>query len=57
MFVAYFIAHSKDPFQVKQIALVFLILSIVIFLLGSGKYSMDKLIQKINNRRGFINKR
>ena len=46
MFVAYFIAHAKDPFEVKQIALVFLILSIVIFLLGSGKYSMDKLIQK-----------
>ncbi len=53
MFVAYFIAHAKDPFEVKQIALVFLILSIVIFLLGSGKYSMDKFIQKINNRRGF----
>ncbi len=46
MIVAYFIAHEKDPFQVKQIAFVYLLLSIVIFILGSGKYSIDKLLSK-----------
>ena len=44
MVVAFFIAHGKDPFQVKELAFVFMCLSIVIFVLGSGKYSMDKLI-------------
>lgn len=44
MFVAYFIAHGKDPFQVKELAFVFLLLSIVVFVLGSGKYSIDKLL-------------
>lgn len=44
MGVAFFIAHANDPFDVKALALVFLLLSIVIFTLGSGKYSMDKLI-------------
>jgi putative oxidoreductase len=46
MLVAYFIAHAKDPFQAKQIALVYLLLSIVIFVLGSGKFSIDGLIFK-----------
>lgn len=46
MTVVYFIAHAKDPFQVKQIAFVYLFLCIVIFILGSGKYSFDSLLQK-----------
>jgi putative oxidoreductase len=48
MFVAYFIAHADDPFQNKELALVFLLLSIVIFISGSGKYSLDKIL--FNNR-------
>jgi putative oxidoreductase len=44
MIVAYFIAHAKDPFQVKQLAFVYLLLSIVIFISGSGKFSIDRLI-------------
>ena len=46
MIVAYFIAHAKDPFDAKQIAFVYLLLSIVIFVLGSGKFSVDKLLFK-----------
>ncbi len=46
MAVAFFIAHAKDPFDVKAIAFVFLLLSIVIFVLGSGKFSIDNLIYK-----------
>jgi putative oxidoreductase len=46
MVVAFFIAHAKDVFNAKELALVFMILSIVIFILGSGKYSLDRLILK-----------
>ena len=46
MIVAYFVAHAKDPFDVKQVAFIFLLLSIVIFISGSGKYSVDRLIFK-----------
>ena len=46
MAVAFFIAHAKDPFDVKALPFVFLLLSIVIFVLGSGKYSIDRLIGK-----------
>jgi putative oxidoreductase len=45
MIVAYFIAHSKDPFTAKELAFVFMLLSIVIFIAGSGRYSVDGLIQ------------
>ncbi len=46
MAVAFFVAHAKDPFDVKALAFVFLLLSIVIFVLGSGRFSVDRLIFK-----------
>jgi putative oxidoreductase len=46
MVVAYFIAHKTDAFQVKELAFVFLTLSVVVFILGSGKVSLDKMIFK-----------
>lgn len=46
MIVAFFIAHANDPFARKELALIFLLLSVVIFILGSGKYSIDKLLFK-----------
>lgn len=44
MVVAYFIAHANDPFTAKQTAFIFLFLSVVLFITGSGKYSLDKLV-------------
>ncbi|MBC8054915.1 MAG: DoxX family protein [Sphingobacteriaceae bacterium] len=44
MIVAFFIAHGKDPFQMKEVAFLFMTLSVVIFILGSGRFSIDKLI-------------
>ncbi len=46
MAVAYFIAHAKDPFTAKQISLLYLLLCLPLFVLGSGKYSVDKLLFK-----------
>lgn len=46
MIVAYFVAHAADPFDVKQVALIFLVLCLPVFVLGSGKYSVDALIFK-----------
>ena len=54
MVVAYFVAHAKDPFQVKQLALVYLLLSIVVFILGSGRYSIDSLL--ISNKTKSLDK-
>lgn len=46
MAVAFFIAHANDPFQMKNLSFVYLLLSVVVFVLGSGKFSIDKLIFK-----------
>ena len=42
MAVAAFVVHSADPFGVKEKALLFLGFFIVIYLLGPGKFSLDK---------------
>ncbi|XDD49632.1 DoxX family protein [Leptospira sp. WS92.C1] len=46
MTVAFFIAHANDPFQMKMLPFLYWLLSYVIFALGSGKYSIDRLIFK-----------
>jgi putative oxidoreductase len=46
MVVAFLVAHANDPFDKKAIAFVFMLLSIVIFILGSGRFSVDGLIFK-----------
>ena len=44
MVVAYFIAHGNDPFNVKELAFAFMLISLVIFVSGGGRYSVDGLI-------------
>ena len=51
MAVAFFIAHAKNAFMVKELAFLFLLLSIVIFVLGSGRFSLDRLLFKNKNQR------
>jgi putative oxidoreductase len=46
MIVAFFIAHAKDPFNMKALAFVFLVLSVVIFITGGGRFSVDRLLFK-----------
>ncbi|MDO9552732.1 DoxX family protein [Rhodonellum sp.] len=41
MLVAGFVAHAADPFPAKEKAFLFLVIFIVLFLLGPGKYSVD----------------
>jgi putative oxidoreductase len=49
MAVAGFIRHAEDPFKTKELALCYLVLSVVIFLLGPGRISLDALLFR---RRG-----
>ena len=46
MAVAIFIWHAGDPFAKIELASAYLIASFVIFLVGSGSFSLDRLIQK-----------
>ncbi len=42
MFVAAFIVHREDAFGQKELALLYALVFIAVFLLGPGKYSVDK---------------
>jgi len=46
MAVAGFVAHSADPFRVKEMALLYLVSCVLIFFCGAGKYSLDRLVRK-----------
>lgn len=44
MVVAFFVVHAADEFMVKELSFVYMILAVVLFLLGSGKYSVDAIL-------------
>ncbi len=46
MVVAYFVAHAKDAFDTKALAFLFMVLCAVVFVLGSGRFSVDALLFK-----------
>lgn len=46
MAVAGFVVHAADPFQVKEMSLLYLAACVLLIFTGAGKYSLDKLIRK-----------
>ena len=46
MGVAFFIVHAQDPFQVKELALVYLLIFTTLLITGSGKYALDHYLLK-----------
>ena len=44
MLIAIMHIHGADPFSVKEMAVHFLLMYIVLLIMGSGKYSADTLI-------------
>lgn len=44
MGVAYFVIHGADPFAVKELAFVYLVVFILMYIAGPGKFSLDRLI-------------
>ncbi|MFN8845922.1 MAG: DoxX family protein [Bdellovibrionales bacterium] len=46
MGVAAFIAHGADPFEKKEMALLYLISSILLVFQGAGSLSLDRILRK-----------
>ena len=46
MCIAYFMAHADDPFIRKELPFTFLLICLPVFIMGSGKYSLDRVIFK-----------
>ena len=46
MIIAAFVAHGADPFGKKELALMYFGVYFALFLLGSGKFSLDAVFNK-----------
>lgn len=46
MAVAAFISHGADPFGRKELALMYLLIYIFLFISGGGKFSVDHIISR-----------
>lgn len=46
MFVAGFIAHAADPFDKKEMALLYLACSLLLVFQGAGAFSLDRVFRK-----------
>lgn len=42
MSVALFVVHGQDPFQVKELALVYWVIFVLMYISGPGRFSVDR---------------
>lgn len=47
MIVAFFVIHGGDPFSDKELAFVYMVLFILMYIAGAGKYSVDWFLGKV----------
>ncbi len=52
MIMAFFIIHGNDPFAARELSFVYLIIFVLLFISGPGKYSIDRLIAKKLIKKG-----
>lgn len=50
-FVAAFVAHADDPFGKKEMLILYILVYFTLLVMGSGKYSLDALINPKKRRR------
>jgi len=46
MCVAFFIVHADDTFAVKELAFVYLVVFVLMYIVGPGKFAVDRWISK-----------
>ncbi len=53
MFVAAALVHARDPFAMKEMALLYFCIALCFMLTGAGRYGLDTLIHRRREGRGF----
>lgn len=46
MCMAFFVIHANDPFATKELAFIYLIVFVLLYITGPGKFSIDHYIAK-----------
>lgn len=44
MVVAFFVVHANDVFAVKEMAFIYLVVFVIMYIVGPGKFSIDYII-------------
>ncbi len=57
MLTAIFLVHANDPFSNKELAVHYLFTYIVLFITGSGRYSLDYLLQPTPAAKSFTTRK
>lgn len=57
MLTAAFMVHAADPFKIQESSLVYLLAYLVLLFAGSGKYSVDYLLNKASLKDKFKGKK
>ena len=53
MAMAAFVIHGADPFEKRELSILYLSVFLLIFAYGAGKFSVDALINKRKNARTY----
>lgn len=53
MFTAFFVVHRADPFAQKELALIYLVGFIVLFVAGPGRISLDEIVQQALKKKNI----
>ena len=53
MLVAIFMVHGADPFAKQELAVIYLLVYVFLFIGGSGKYSTDQLLSGRNKYEAY----
>ncbi len=51
MLVAAFVVHKADGFGKQELAVLYLVIYFFLFIAGSGRYSVDRILEKSWNRK------
>jgi putative oxidoreductase len=46
MAIAFFLVHNGQPFTEKELSLLYLVIFVLMYISGPGKYSIDSLLRK-----------
>lgn len=51
MVIAFFVIHEADPFAVKELSFLYLVVFVLLYVAGPGRFSVDNFIAKFLRKR------
>ena len=55
MCVAFVVVHRGQPFVGKELAFIYLVIFVLLFVMGAGRYSLDNIIATLLHKENVAN--